>query len=363
MSVRSVGVEEEFLVFDADAPRLLDVGPDVVATAERNGGDEMQFEKELKRAQAELGSSPTEDLGALERDLRERRAELVTAASGRGARLVASGTCPVPGNTQTTDDQRYRQMAHRFAAIEGQQLTCAMHVHVNVDSEDEGVAALNGIAPWLPVLVALSANSPFHGGSDTGYASYRRILWDGWPTAGVTARFTDAADYHATVAELISSGAARDVGMIYFDARLSGSYPTVEIRVCDVCLDIEDAVTLAALCRALVATAVAADAPPPGPRPELLRAAAWCAARWGMTGDLVDLRGPAARAPAWQVADAMVDWVADALHTAADAARVQRGFARLRECGTGAERQRVAAEGSKIARAVDAMTLREEAAS
>lgn len=359
VSGRSIGVEEEFLVFDSDAPRLLDVGPDVVAIADRVGSDEAQFEKELKKAQAELGSSPTEHLDILEQDLRRRRGELVAAAARRGARLVASGTCPVPGSTQTTDDRRYRQMAHRFAAIERRQLTCAMHVHVNVDSDDEGVAALSGIARWLPVLLALSSNSPFHGGSDTGYASYRRIVWDGWPTAGVTARFADAADYHATVQELIDTGAARDTGMIYFDARLSASYPTVEIRVCDVCLDVADTVTLAALCRALVATAVAADRPTE-PRPELLRAAAWRAARWGMTGELVDLRGPASLMPAWELADALVAHLADALDAAGDSTRVQAGMARLRERGTGADRQRAAAAGGEMVRAVDAMTLRDE---
>ena len=356
MRTRSVGVEEEFLVFDADAPRLLDIGPDVVAAAEREGDDDAQFEKELKKAQAELASAPTDDIDDLQRDLFGRRSELVEAAADRGARLVASGTCPVPGSTRTTDDPRYRQMAHRFAAIERQQLVCAMHVHVGVSSDDEGVAAINGIAPWLPVLVALSANSPFADGADTGYASYRHLVWDSWPTAGVTAPFDGAAEYHDTVEQLIASGAARDRGMIYFDARLSASYPTVEIRVCDVVADPADAALLAALCRALVSTAATAESAA-RVRPELLRAAAWRAARWGMTGDLVDLRAGPRLVPAWRLVDGLLDVVGESLDSAGDTERTTDGLARIRERGTGAERQRSAAADGHVERAVDAMTL------
>jgi carboxylate-amine ligase len=357
VGTRSVGVEEEFLVFDADAPRLLDIGPDVVAKAERDGDDEAQFEKELKRAQAELASAPAEDLAGLAQDLRERRAELGRAAAKRGARLVAAGTCPVRGTTQTTDDERYRQMAHRFAAIERRQLVCAMHVHVGVESDDEGVAVLNGIAPWLPVLLALSSNSPYAQGEDTGYASFRRVVWDAWPTAGVTASFVDAADYHRTVRQLIDTGAARDRAMIYFDARLSANYPTVEVRVCDVCPEVDDAVLLAGLCRALVATAAGAE-PAPEIRPELLHAASWRAARYGMTGELVDLRTEPRLRPAWQLVEELLDVVGDALGRHGDAERTRDGLARVKECGTGAERQRAAVVDGTIDALLETVTLR-----
>ena len=357
MRRRSLGVEEEFLVFDADAPRLLDIGPDVVAHAERDGDADAQFEKELKKAQAELNSAPTHDLDTLAKDLRQRRAELTDAAAQRGARLVASGTCPVRGSTQTTDDKRYRQMAHRFAAIERRQLVCAMHVHVDIESDEEGVVVLNGVAPWLPVLLALSSNSPYADGEDTGYASYRRVVWDAWPTAGVTAPFDDAADYARTVDHLIETGAARDRGMVYFDARLSAKYPTVELRVCDVCVDVEDAVLMAGLCRAVVAAAATRQRIP-SIRPELLRAASWRAARFGMSSDLVDLRAAPRRVAAWDLVDEFLDVLGEALDTHGDAARTRAGLARLKERGTGAQRQRTAAASGSIERAVDAVTLR-----
>jgi len=357
MRTRSVGVEEEFLVLDANAPRLLDIGPDVVAKAERDGDDEAQFQKELKKAQAELGSAPTHDLDELGKDLRDRRAELAVAAAKRGARLVASGTCPVRGSTQTTEDARYRQMAHRFAAVERRQLVCAMHVHVAVESDDEGVTVLNGVAPWLPVLLALSSNSPYADGEDTGYASYRRVVWDAWPTAGVTARFENANDYHRTVQQLIDTGAARDRAMIYFDARLSASYPTVELRVCDVCPSVDDAVLIAGLCRALVGTASATTSRSTL-RPELLRAASWRAARFGMSNDLVDLRGEPRLVPAWDLVDEFLDVLAEALTAHGDAAATAAGIGRLKDRGTGAQRQRDAVGGGDIEDVLDLLTLR-----
>jgi carboxylate-amine ligase len=354
---RSLGIEEEFLVFDSASPRLLDIGPDVAAAAARNGADDTRFEKELKRAQAELATSPSEHLHELERELNERRAELVAAAARKGARLIASGSCPVPGSTQTTDDPRYRQMARRFAEIERHQLVCAMHVHVDVASDDEGVAAINAVAGWLPLLLALSANSPFAGGNDTGYASYRRLVWDRWPTAGVVGHLADAADYHRTVEQLIETGAARDRGMIYFDARLSASYPTVEIRVCDVVPTVDEAVTLAGLCRALVAACVAGS-PTPAIRPELLRAASWRAARWGMTGELVDLRGEPRLVPAWSLAESLLDQLGEALDATGDRGRIVAGLERIRGNGTGAERQRSAAADGDPAATLEVTAVR-----
>lgn len=353
MDTRTVGVEEEFLLFDADAARLVDLGPAIVDAAA--SGDDAQFEGELKKAQAELASAPATDLDELTRDLTEQRRTLVTAAQERGTRLVASGTCPVHGHTATTDTERYQQMAARFAATERRQLTCAMHVHVEIASADEGVRVLNGLRSWLPALIALSTNSPFHAGRDTGYAGYRRLVWGEWPTSGVTGAFADPADYRRAVDGLIAVGAARDEAMIYFDARLSARYPTVEIRVSDVCIDVEDAVTIAGLCRGLVDAVATADHTHEV-RPELIEGACWRASRWGMTDRLVDLSAAPRLVPAWDLVDSLLGFIEPAL-TGADREHVGRGLARIRQHGTGAQRQRAAAEGGDLAAAVASATL------
>jgi carboxylate-amine ligase len=359
VKIRELGIEEEFLLFRADAALLADVGPHVVAAAERAADDEAQFEKELKAAQAELATRPGADLDAVARELAERRGELVAAAAARDVRVVAAGTSPVGDRSDTTRDARYAVMAATFGAVERRQLTCAMHVHVGVDSDDEGVRVLNGIAPWLPVLTALSANSPYHRGHDTGYASFRRVQWGQWPTAGPTGRFDSAREYHDTVRDLIATGAAHDDGMIYFDARLSAKYPTVEIRVCDVATDLGIAAALAALCRGLVATVAGTEAPAPV-RLELLRAAHWRAARYGLGGELVDPTHGRRLVPAEDAVAALLEVTEKALDAAGDTDRVRDVLDALRKDGTGADRQRaaVAAAGGDVAAAVDVATLR-----
>jgi carboxylate-amine ligase len=343
--VRTVGVEEEFLLLDLPGSRLAGRGEDVVARAAATDPDG-QYEHELKRAQAEIGSVPATALATLRDDLRRLRRELARAADRHGARLVASATSPVAARTRTTPDERYRRMEERFGLVARDELTCGMHVHVGVDDPEQGVRVLDRIAGWLPVLLALSTNSPVHQGVDTGYASYRSVLWQQWPTAGPAAGFGDLASYRRTVAALIGSGAALDDGMIYFDARLSARYPTVELRICDVCLEGDDAVTLAGLARAMVETAVAeADIPARSIRPELLRAATWCAARDGVTGHLFDLvgAGEPRRAPAADVIARLLDRLGPALERLGDADRVGAGVATILARGTGAQRQRAAA--------------------
>ncbi len=128
-------------------------------------------------------------------------------------------------------------------------------MHVSVESDEEGVGVLDRIRVWLPSLLALSANSPFWNGQDSGYASYRSQAFARWPSWGPTDRFGSAEAYHRLVRKMVLSSVILDAGMVYFDARLSQHYPTVEIRSADVCFTVEEAIVVAALCRGLVETA------------------------------------------------------------------------------------------------------------
>jgi carboxylate-amine ligase len=233
-------------------------------------------------------------------------------------------------------------MVDEFGLIGRQQLTCGTHIHVSIEHRAEGVAVIDRIRPWLHVLVALSSNSPFWDGQDTGYASWRTILWGQWPSAGPVEIFDDEAGYDKTVSNLLATGTLLDDAMVYFDVRLSANYPTVEIRVADACTTVDDTVAIAALCRALVDTAAgehAAGNPPQPLRIALLRAATWRAAKSGMTGDLVDLHALQPQ-PAWTVAGQLLTHVGPALTRNGDYQHVADTFDRLRTTGTGAERQR-----------------------
>src|SRR5207244_73745 len=127
-----------------------------------------QYEHELKRGQVEIGSSPATSLDQLQVDLAGLRAQLAVTAQAQGARVIASGTSPRAQPARVTPEPRYRAMTDEFGLVARQALTCGMHVHVGVDSPEQGVAVLDGLAPWLAVLTSLSANSPFHADQDTG---------------------------------------------------------------------------------------------------------------------------------------------------------------------------------------------------
>ncbi|HJQ07195.1 MAG TPA: glutamate--cysteine ligase [Nocardioides sp.] len=356
--IRTVGVEEEFLLVHCGSPLLASVGDEVVATAGRLA--EGQFEHEFKQEQAETGTAPHHAIADVARDLRSRRRTLAEAASRHGVRLLASATSPLDQDSTTTIDRRYARMGEVFGQLARAQLTCGMHVHVAIASREEGVAVLDRIRGWLPVLTALSANSPYVAGQDTGYASYRSILWAMWPSAGATEPFGTAETYERATADLVATGAALDDGMIYFDARLSASYPTVEVRVCDVCADVADGPVLAALTRALVATAArhaVVGFPAPCLRGELLAAARWRAARWGLEDQLVD---PVERrlVPAGDLVDRLLDLVALELARAGDDTLVADGIARISRRGTGARLQREAYDAGGITAVVEAVAKR-----
>lgn len=294
-------------------------------------------EHEFKLEQAEIASAPQHELGALDEDLRARRTELAAAATERGVLVAGLGTSPVHASPTATPDERYRRMHEYYGLVAADQLACGTHVHVGVASRAEGVAAIDGVRPWLAILLALSANSPYWSGSDTGYASYRTISWGRWPTAGPTETFGSEAEYDRRVAELVTTGAAIDPAMIYFDVRVSAKYPTVEFRIADVGQQVADSVLLAALCRAAVDTALVAG--PVALPAYRLRTAAWRAARFGMSGDLMDVRsGTLMRADA--LVARMLDELSPALRANGDEDRVRALVDTVYGRGIGADLQR-----------------------
>jgi glutamate---cysteine ligase / carboxylate-amine ligase len=344
-AMRTVGVEEELLLVDVRTGKPRSVASTVIAAADGDnaqGADAGGVDAELHRYMVETQSSAASELADLEAELRQWRRVVAHAARDAGAGVAALATAPLAGTGLISQTPRYLRMAERFGRTAQEVLTCGCHVHVGVESDEEGIAAIDRIRVWLPVILALSANSPFYDGTDTGYASYRSQLWTHWPSAGPTDTFETPDAYHRLVRSMVESGVLLDDGMIYFDARLSQRYPTVEIRVADVCVDLEDTLLVAALCRALVHTAAAEAArghPVPQMPTPLLRLAAWQAGHDGVGGVLVD---PVSRRPRpWiDVTRDLVIHVRDSLEEFGDLERVEIGIDRLGRVGTGATGQR-----------------------
>lgn len=360
MTVRKVGVEEELFLVDPGTRRLSESSHHALAAylGARDEGETgaPALEQELFLSQLETNTRPYPVLADLRDDVVRCRAAAVAAAAEAGA-LVVSTASPVLGaedhDQTTTPKPRYQHIVDEFGAMGRRAVVAGMHVHVDV-GEDEAVGVLDRLRPWLPVLLALSANSPFHSGVDTRHASWRAQVWGRWPTTGPSDLFGDLDGYRRATQALIDVGAAIDSGMLYLDARLAESYPTVELRVADACTEVDDVVTVAALARGLVETAARefeAGVPPADWRIDLLRAARWRASRHGISRELVDPRD-GALASSRDVVAALVAHVGDALADAGDREWVDAGVERLFSGGSGASRQRAVHESTGSLEAV-----------
>ncbi|MCW2904357.1 MAG: hypothetical protein JWO67_6622 [Streptosporangiaceae bacterium] len=284
----AVGVEEEFHTVDLETHRLL---PRADSLLEQLPAD--RFGAELQRSVVETNSRPFVRLIDLAEDLAALRRSVVAAAEPLGLGIVAAGTVPVADldTLKVTPDPRYENMLEEYQALAREQLICGAQVHVDVGDRDLAVAVAHRVGPWLPALLAISASSPYWLGSDTGYASYRTLLWSRWPTNGPVGAFESGREYDRLLEDLVMSGVISDRAMIYFDVRPSAHLPTVELRICDACPRVEDVALLAGLFRALVIReldAIASGAPPLPVRTELVRAGTWRAARSGLGGELLD---------------------------------------------------------------------------
>ena len=341
---RTFGIEEELLLVEPDtgeavplAGALLDL---YVRPLEAASGPVLSAE--FQQEMIEVVTPPHAALADLERDIIAGRAIARQAAEDVGVRVAALATSPLPADPHPVQLRRFRAMTEEYGLTAREQLTCGCHIHVSVESPEEAVAVLDRMRNWLPVLIALSANSPFWHGVDSGYASYRSQVWNRWPSAGPLEILGSPDAYHQLVHDMVSTGVALDEGMIYFDARLSRHYPTVEIRLADVCLRPGNTVLLAGVARALVETAAREwreGTEPVAVPSALLRLAGWKASRWGLRGELLDphTHRPA---PALAVVNSLLNHVRGALEDMGDLHRVEDLVDRLLADGTGAVRQR-----------------------
>src|SRR3954469_6945544 len=276
-----LGVEEELHVVDLVTRELVPRAPEVLARL----GD--GFSAELHRSVVETNTPVATTLDGLRDAIAGRRRDAITVAESLGLGLVATGTVPLVDleSLPVTATSRYRRMLDDYQMLAREQLICGAQVHVGVPDRDEAVSVTQRVAPALPVLLALSASSPYWMGEDSGYASVRSLVWMRWPTAGDPGELRSAAEHDALVADLIASGTITDPKMVYFDVRPSAHLPTVELRVTDSSPDVDTVVLIAGLFRALVLQSLQerrAERPIAAVAPPLHRAAMWRAARSGL---------------------------------------------------------------------------------
>lgn len=339
--IPSFGVEEEFLLVDPETGEPAPRNNEVAAEAGRRGVD---LQLELSSCQVETTSSVATSSAELGDELRSLRRITAQAAEASGVRLLALGLPPVtPHEFPVTETERYQRIGAEYGMVAHEQGICGCHVHVEVPGRAAALKVSNWLRPWLPTLLALSANSALYRNTDTGYASWRSILWRRWPAAGAPPFFASPEQYDNTVRMLVDSGVILDHKMIYWDVRPSANFPTVEVRVADVPATVDETVLLATLIRAAVMTALdSVGRGDDGGRlpPAALRAAYWKAAHDGLAGQLLDSVHAYGAVPARQQLDALVHKVRPALEQLGEYDRVTAELDRLLAEGNGAMCQR-----------------------
>ena len=339
----SIGVEEEFFLVDLEdgspvpwADQLSASMPPVF-----RGG----VAGELYPCTVELKTPVYHDLNELEISLGALRAETAARAAELGIGLLASSTHPdMPrGHMMLRNDSRYHRQSAEYRQLIVDQMVVGCHIHIGLESE-EVIPVMNRVRSLLSPLVALSANSPFWYGTDTGYASWRTMVWTRWPVSGSPPRFLSHARYEAFVEEQVSTGVISDASNLYWDLRPSSRWPTLEFRAFDVGRTVEEVVTLVALVRACVRTVRDEEAcgiPEVDVSRELLEAARWRAARDGLGGQLFDVVERRLK-PAADVLSGLLEKLRPALQLEGAWDRVSRSVDEALHRGSGDQRQKMA---------------------
>ena len=244
----TLGVEEEYLLVDLETMELA-VDPPAAIIEESARRSEGRVTPELLRSQIEIGTSVCTNVQEARDDLRALREIVVEVSREHGYAPIAASTHPF-GNwkrQKPTARERYSHLANEMQGAGRRLLTCGMHVHVGIESDELRNDLMSQARYFLPHLLVLSTSSPFWEGQNTGLRSYRLTVFDALPRSGLPEQFTSFAEYERHVSMLVNAGIIEDSTMVWWDLRPSARYPTLETRIFDVCTNLDDAVALAAL--------------------------------------------------------------------------------------------------------------------
>ncbi|MGI8728394.1 MAG: carboxylate-amine ligase [Solirubrobacteraceae bacterium] len=347
----TVGIEEELMIVDAESHSLVNAIETLLedagtANAAAEDGD---IKPELMESVLEIATKPCQTLSAAEEQLRSLRRQVRATCSRRGLTIGSAGTHPFAmwEDQRIVARPRYRDLISALRFVARQELIFGMHVHVGVDGADKAIHVANGMRVHVPVLLALSANSPFWRGDRTGLLSTRTPIFRQFPRVGMPPAYADWEDWERQVAFMVASGVMEDYTYLWYDVRPHPNLGTVEIRCCDSQTRVEHTVALAALIQAMVKELCEhyesggrlAEYPW-----QMLDENKWLAARHGLEGEIVDLPSServATRALTRRLLERLAPHARDL-----GSAEALEGIADLLERGNGAARQIVVYEAN-----------------
>jgi carboxylate-amine ligase len=346
----TIGIEEELMIVDRDSLELVNAIESLLQDAADG-----EIKPELMESVLEIATKPCANTVEAGEQLRGLRRQVLANASSKGLTIGSAGTHPFAmwEDARIVARPRYRELISALRFVARQELIFGLHVHVGVDDPDKAIHVANGMRVHLPVLLALSANSPFWRADATGLMSTRTPIFRAFPRVGIPPEYRDWDDWAHQIGFMVDSGVMADYTYLWYDVRPHPNFGTVEIRVCDAQTRVEHTLALAALIQAMVhelAAGFEAGEELPHYTFQVLDENKWLAARHGLAGELVDLPS-GDRIVTKDLARRLLDRLrehAEQVGSAGDLAGIEDLLAR----GSGAERQVVVYEANHDLREV-----------
>ena len=336
----TLGIEEEFQILESDTYKLRSQMSKII-----DGGKVLlqeRIKEEMHQSMVEMGTNVCENIHQVRDEVSYLRQQVIKLADAEGLKVAAAGTHPISQwNEQLiTPKPRYDELINELKDVARGNLIFGMHVHVAMPSREVGLEILNTVRYFLPHLYALSTNSPFWEGRDTGFKSFRSKVFDKFPRTGIPPYFASVAEYDKFVEILVKTNCLDNAKKIWWDIRLHPFYPTIEFRICDVVMTVDEVTCIAALMQCLVAKLYKMKQKNQtfkNYRRLLLNENKWRAARWGVEAKLIDF-GIEEEVPFAQLVNELLEFIDDVVDDLGCRTEVNYVYQML-EQGSGADRQ------------------------
>ncbi|MBL8695610.1 MAG: carboxylate-amine ligase [Planctomycetes bacterium] len=351
----SIGIEEEFQVVDPETRQLRSHIEQIFD----QGGKVLKerLKPELHQSVVELATGICPTIAEARRDVLQTRATIIRLAREQGLAIAAAGTHPFShwADVQITPNPRYEQLIQDLQTVARANLIFGLHVHIGIEDRELAIGIMNEARYFLPHVLALSTNSPFWLGRDTGWASYRTKVFDKFPRTNIPDYFTSYSDYEELVTILLKTNCIVDAKQIWWDVRPHPYFPTIEYRVSDIPMRAEETIAIAALLQAITVKLYRLRRQNLGwrnYRRALLMENKWRAARWGLNGKLIDF-GKEQEFPTPFLIGELLEFVDDVVDDLGSRDAIDHVRWILKN-GTGADRQlRVFRETKDLKKVVD----------
>lgn len=332
----TLGIEEEYQIVDPGTWELAPLGSELIEE------DPGELKPEFMQCQVEVGTPVCADVGEARREILRLRRRVAELAESRGLRMVAASTHPFSTwqEQQVTSADRYRKLEADLADVARRLLIFGMHVHIGIEDKDLRIDVLRQLRYFLPHLLALSTSSPFWHGRETGLRSYRSVIFGNMPRSGIPPGLESWSEYEGFLQTLIRTGCIDEGTKIWWDARPHAKFPTVEVRIFDICSRVDEVIALAALLQALVAKLILLRRQNRTwrvYRHHLVIENKWRAVRYGLDGKLLDL-GQRREIPTRDLIEEILELVDDVLDPLGSREDVEK-IRTILEGGSSADRQ------------------------